>query len=277
MTDSTEESFNYDLQKLNTNKFKVLCSESLTPDTAKRYLRIDNSDEKGLYVEETNDNLTGVVISNDNSIIMPTDKFTEMLSNQKNFFLQNTVNRNAGLGNAITSIGAGLVGGTLVGGLTGALIGGVSGAVKTGINYAKDKITENLTVDNLKNAPASIQNAKGNVVFENMYSKYGPIIEEYDIIENEKIIINDNMCLYGFTYNNIDNVKNVDNIRKYYNYVQADIEQVEGVGVNISDNIHNKIKQIYANGVRFWNTDNALWQTKKFDYSKENYERWLED
>jgi hypothetical protein len=141
-----------------------------------------------------------------------------------------------------------------------------SGVVNIGMNYAQSKINENLTVDNLKNAPAQIIGAKGNPIFEHMYSETGVIVEEWDILPNEKEIINDYMCKYGFTVNRFGNPKDYDNIRQYYNYVKAQIDSISGIA--ISNQARDDIRQRFANGVRFWKQDNI-------DYSMENYEEWL--
>ena len=76
------------------------------------------------------------------------------------------------------------------------------------------------------------------------------------------------MHRYGFTYNQIDNIKNVDNIRVYFNYIKADVENI--IGINLSNTIKNKIREIFRNGIRLWNNTSEI-----FKYDKENYERWL--
>lgn len=258
ISDQTENGFDYDLLKLNKTNLKIKYTESLTPDTNKIYARITDID--GVYINDTDKNLTGFVSTNENSIIMPTTQFQQMLANNKNYFLQNSINREFGvIKGAIGTVG-GVIGGNIA--------GTIQGTLNTGLNYAQDKINENLTVDNLKNAPASIVGAKGNIIFETGISNIGLIVEEWDILENEKEMINDYMCLYGFTYNRVDNIKNVDNIRKFYNFVRADIETINGA--NISETVHQKFRQCFLQGVRFWNTDT-------FSYKKENYERWLEN
>ena len=75
------------------------------------------------------------------------------------------------------------------------------------------------------------------------------------------------MDLFGFNYNQVDNIKNVWNIRKYHNYVQADIDAI--IGISMSNIARTDIKQRFQNGIRFWNSDNI-------QYSLENYEKWLE-
>ena len=260
ISDATEQGFVYDLQKLNKENFNLILTESLTPDQSKIYLRI-KTDNNNVYIQDTENNLTGYVNSNDNSIILLSTAFQEMLANNKNFFLQNSINR----GLDVVKGGISSFGSALTGNFTGA----ISGAINTGINYARDKITEELTVDNLKNAPANITGAKGNAIFNSQYSENGPIVEEWDILPHEKEIINDYMCMYGFSYNKIGNIKNYDNIRKYYNYIKADIEEISSDTLNVSDNVLQKFKRLFAQGVRFWNTDT-------FSYTKENYEKWFE-
>ena len=259
--DSTENGFEYDLQKLNKQNLEIMLTEPFVPDMTKKFIRFSNLD--GVYIEKTRENLTGFVLNNDTSLALTNDQYKQMLANNKNFFLQNSINRNFNLVQGLTSSGMAIAGGA---GNPLATVGGVIGGVNTIANFAKSKINEDLTIDNLKNAPDIIQGAKGNVIFENMYSQNGIIIEKYDILENEKEMINDYMCLYGFNYNRVDNIKNVDNIRKYYNFVRADIETISGI--NISEQVHQKFRSCFANGVRFWNTDT-------FSYEKENYELWL--
>lgn len=266
ISDQTENGFDYDLQKLNKTDLKIKYTESLTPDTNKIYARI--TDINGVYIEDTDKNLTGFVSINDNSLIMPTTAYQNMIANNKNYFLQNAINREIGaLQGTIGAVG-GIAGNVASGNYLGAGLGAITSGANIGINYAQSQINETLTVDNLKSAPASIVGAKGNIIFESAISNLGLIVEEWDILENEKEMINDYMCLYGFTYNRVDNVKNVDNIRKFYNFVRADIETINGA--NISEIVHQKFRQCFANGVRFWNTDT-------FSYEKENYERWLEN
>ena len=71
---------------------------------------------------------------------------------------------------------------------------------------------------------------------------------------------------FGFTYNQTDYLTNVDNIRKYYNYVEAEIETIN---VPINNVEKERLKQ-RMRSIRMWNSDNI-------DYTYENYERWLEN
>lgn len=264
ISDHTENGFDYDLQKINKNQIEIKYTEALVPDMAKKYIRIINLN--GVYIPETADNLTGFVDNNDNSIIMPTTAFQDMLANNKNFFLQNSINRSLDATRGAFSTARSTLQNASSGNVGNTISSFASGAVNIGMNYAQSKINENLTVDNLKNAPAQIIGAKGNPIFEHMYSETGVIVEEWDILPNEKEIINDYMCKYGFTVNRFGNPKDYDNIRHYYNYVKAQIDSISGIA--ISNQARDDIRQRFANGVRFWKQDNI-------DYSMENYEEWL--
>ena len=42
--------------------------------------------------------------------------------------------------------------------------------------------------------------------------------------------------------------------------------------LQLNNNVREKFKMIFANGVRFWNITDRM-----FEYKKENYENWLEE
>jgi hypothetical protein len=193
---------------------------------------------------------------------MPTAAFKSMLANNKNFFLQNDMNRKIQIQRQLPNyIGGGVEGATT--GNWGKMAGQV---YNDAINYEQNKLNEKFTVDNLKSAPGQIIGARGSAIFEHMYSENGVIVEEYDILPNEKEIINDFMCKFGFTVNRFGNPKDYDNIRHYYNYVKAKIDSISGMP--LSNAARDDIRQRFANGIRFWKQDNI-------DYSMENYEEWL--
>ena len=232
-------------------------NESFTPDITKKYFKIKNL--SGVYITENERALVGFVSQNDNSLSMITSAYENMIANNKNYFLQNSINRVSNVANGILSTGLNLASGNY-----GAA---VSSTVSAGAGLISSIVNQNLSLDNLRNSPATVQSAKGNIIFENLYDEIGYYIEEYDILPNEKSIINDYMDLFGFNYNQVDNIKNVWNIRKYHNYVQANIDAI--IGISMSNIARTDIKQRFQNGIRFWNSDNI-------QYSLENYEKWLE-
>lgn len=274
----SQQSFTYDLQKINKEKFALEISEPLCADITKEYIRI--KDNSGIYIKETEENFTGCVSANDTSMVLLTDEFQNMLANQKNYFQQNSLSRGVGLAKSLVGGGIGLASGGISAtmGLPLGAVGGIGhGSSQLGfgvVDYISARMKEKMAVDNMKNAPADVQNAQGNVFLGIMSTRMGIYVEEYDILDNEKEIINDQMCKYGFTYNKLGNIKNFDNIRKYYNYIQANVEETHGI--NISNAVHDLFVNCFANGVRFWNAD-EFDANNPFSYVKENYEKWLEN
>jgi len=264
LSDQTENGFSYDMQKLNKNNFEILITEPLVADNTKKYIRISNLD--GVYIKENSKNLTGFVSSNETTLPMATSAYANMIANSKNYFIQNAINRgNEFAQNSLSAFGRS-IGGTMINSPIGK-ISGIVGGIQSGLKLITSKVNENLTIDNLQNAPGNISQAKGNVFFESQYSEIGTFVEEYEILPNEKTIINDYMSQYGFTVNKIGNLKNYVNLRKYYNYIEAEIQETSGI--NISRTVHERFKEMFARGVRFWNVDS-------FSYDLENYEKWLE-
>lgn len=75
------------------------------------------------------------------------------------------------------------------------------------------------------------------------------------------------MDLYGFSVAVVDDISNYTNIRKYHNYVKAQVQAIVG---NISNEARSDLRRRFADGIRFWNTDTI-------SYEYENYENWLEE
>jgi len=259
LSNELAERFDYDIQKLNQESLPIYLYESITPDINKQYLAIEPNG-KGVYSVSLKEMLFGLVSSNDNSLGFISSSYQDMLAHQKNYFIQNDVNRKMGLAGSMVS--------NVTNALSGNVVGAATGQFGALMNFAQNSINQDLTIDNIKNAPNNVVAAKGNIFFENMYTRSGYYLEEWDILPHEKNIVNDYMCLYGFTINLVDNIKNYDNIRKYYNFIRASIDNINGI--SISDNIRNDMRQRFAEGLRFWNMDNI-------SYKKENYEKWLED
>lgn len=271
ISDNTQNGSDYDILKLGADGVVQLrYTEALTPDITKKYIRIYKENDYCIYNTSISENLTGFVNSDDSTLIIESDKYKTMLANNKNFFLQNSINRGFELGQSVLGTLGGAAQGFIASGgqPAGAVLGAGMSLLNTGLNYAKSKISESLTVDNLKNAPNSINGAKGNAIFNTMYSDIGIVVETYDILPYEKEIINDNMVMFGLTVNKVAKIKDYDNIRKYFNYVEAKIENIKGI--SLSNTIREDIKQQFENGIRFWNSDTI-------QYDLENYEKWLEN
>lgn len=248
--------YEYDYQKVNNEKIILLYTETLQPDITRYYCRIKAP--SGLYSEGYNSNYNGLVGSVDNSVIVTQDRLGEFLANNKNFWLQSNTKILESMINTGINTATSMIHNNYLGAGTSLVQGGVS--------LATSLASRSYNIDNMASAPDSMKNANGNVVF-NVFvnNEMGIFIEEYDCIEVEKEDDNYNMMLYGFTYNHLGKIDDYTNIRKYFNYIEADIDCITAP---ISNFEKERLKQKLSK-VRFWNIDEV-------NYNLQNYERELD-
>lgn len=256
ITSSSGDSFSYDIQKLNEDSVTFEYSEAIVPEITKYYMRVQGG--TGLYAEGTDENYTGLVGSTDNSLAYANDQYAAYIANNKNFYLQS----NMKMGASAAQSGIGIISDLLTGNIAGAVKSGLS----AGIDLATSAIDRDMTIDNMMNAPDQLKNANGNVIFNMLCTDLGLYVEKYSALEGDLKTANDFMNLYGFTFSGIANVKDYVHIRKYHNYVKAQLQSIKG---NVSNTVRADLRQRFTSGIRFWNSDTV-------DYSYENYELWLE-
>lgn len=260
VTSSNGDTFSYDIQKLVDEKIMFLYTEPIVPDITKYYLRVIG--ETGLYKNGTQFNYTGLVGNSDNGLLFANDKYAEFLANNKNFYMQSNI-----------KIGASVAGG-VASGVSRAIAGDYGGAAAqiggSLFQAGLSAIDRSLTLDNLKSAPDQLKNANGNVIFNLLSISNGSIgfyTEIHSALDGDLKTANDYMNLYGFSFASVANVKDYTHIRKYHNYIKAQLQSING---NLSNIARDDLRQRFANGVRFWNGDTV-------EYHYENYELWLED
>lgn len=131
-------------------------------------------------------------------------------------------------------------------------------------------IDRDLSIDNLANAPDNIENMNGNPFNNVFYNGLKIRIEYSECFDADKKTYFWYLKRYGYKYNELDNVKTVDNIRHYFNYVKCDIDNVNAVyGLSIA--LKDEIRKIFNNGICLWRYIQG--QTGNlFDYSVINYE-----
>lgn len=257
ITSANGDEFSYDVQKLEEGSISFLYSEPIQPEVTKYYMRVNAP--AGLYLEGTEENYTGLVGSADNGVAFTNDQYAAFLANNKNFYLQSNMKIVMG---AVKST-AGIV----AQGVSGNVAGAAGSAVGTIINTAESLIDRSLTVDNMRNAPDQLKNANGNVIFNMFAMDLGIYLEKYVALDSALKSANDFMDLYGFSVAVVDDISNYTNIRKYHNYVKAQVQAIVG---NISNEARNDLRRRFADGIRFWNGDTI-------SYEYENYENWLEE
>lgn len=257
ITAASGDTFTYDIQKIGGTPAWFLYSEPIQPEITRYYMRL--KPVGGLYLEGTESNYTGLVGSTDNGIAFTNDQYAAFLANNKNFFMQSNLKLVAGAAKSAFDITGKA--------LSGDIPGAAGGAFSAGVDVVVGLMDRSMTIDNMKNAPDQMKNANGNVLFNTFATDLGLYVEKYSALEGDLKTANDFMNLYGFSFNGIANVRDYADIRKYHNYVKA---QLQGIAGNISNAARMDLRQRFANGIRFWNQDNI-------SYQYENYELWLED
>ena len=164
-------------------------------------------------------------------------------------------------------IGAGIqAAGSAVSGDMLGVASAAASSLTSKINAAVSFIDQGLTMNNLRNAPDQLKNANGNVIFNMFTTDLGLYLEKYEALEGDLQTANDFMNLYGFTVSAVAQVRDYTHIRKFHNYVKAQLQSING---NLSNVARADIRQRFADGIRFWSQDTV-------EYKFENYELWLE-
>lgn len=253
ITAASGDTFSYDIQKLGESKITFKYSEPITPEITKYYLRVAGG--TGLYCDGTEENYTGLVGSDDTSLMFATKEYDTYLANNKNAFLQSNIK---------TGIGA--VQGVAQKALSGDFIGAAMSGLTSSISMITSAIDQSLTIDNMKNAPDQLKNANGSAIFNLFSTDLGLYVEKHSALEGDLQTANDFMNQFGFTFSAIAQVKDYIHIRRYHNYIKAQLQSING---NLSNAARDELRQRFANGIRFWNGDEV-------SYGKENYELWLD-
>lgn len=299
VSDIMGNSFDYDLQKVNYSTIIFSMDEPVLPDNTRGYVRILTGDTKNSYYNNDN-NYVGLVVNNDTSLLYEQTAIETFNANNKNFSqiqqaqrdyntemyniggVQRSVNMLLNMGQSTTAgILQGTIGGDPVKGIS-TLIGGLFEMPRalSDIYFAGEqlnaknnlsKLNETLTLDNIRCSPASLKNAQGSIIFNSETAGNAASLSANYFLEIWKAYdadierFNDIIVEYGFSYERIGHVSDFDNIRKYFNYIAAEIETIDApISIQEKNDIRDRFKSI-----RFWNVDTV-------DFTLENYEKWLE-
>lgn len=294
----------FPIQKLNTEEPVFDYIEMITLDTAKMLIRPYSDDEDAIYNPAYSSSFNGFLVSNDNSLPIANTQLASYLANNKNAYLSfqnqqeltdniaqlnyDTTMKNASI-SAISSVVSGVVGGLSKGGIDGAM-SGLGSIASTATNFITTQNTANtnikinnmqlaynqtqfdLTIDNMRNAPATLQNANGSAIFAAGVDEFGVYAELYEALPKELKVVNDLMFRDGYAFNQLSNLKDFDNIRVGFNYVKAVIGSIKGYP--LSNTVRNDLRNRFIAGVRFWNMSGD--GEFRIDYTKENYEKWID-
>ena len=285
----------FDLTKLGKNFALFKYSEGMTPDIMRATLSIKHDDDDpGVYIEES-ENEAALSITQDTTMPFAENQLDTYLANNKNFYQQRDIslsyqekvagtNFGFSIANSIIGGGFGAAGAqlnkTAFGrglGAAKSVVGAGMGIIQSGINYGlslegieNQRIQSDLTLDNMRNAPQNAQGVNGNMFTMFNLNKYSIYAGFYQALKRDLAAADDQMFIYGYNYNRIDNVKNVDNIRHYFNYVRANLTTMS-TPFGMPDEVHDAFRQLFERGLRMWNVTDQM-----FKYEKENYENWLD-
>lgn len=239
----------YDLPISKTsNKPEFILRETLAPDITKANICFKTSSspmQKKIFTDITQEDFSGFNLSIDLSMWYPSGNLDFYLASNKNY-LQIFNNRQT-LAQQQQAL---KVGGNIVTGQLGAqdLLSSTNLAITQ--MYEKDNL--NLTLDNMRNTPETTGNINSNSMLIYAVSGFGLFIEKLELLPFEKSIIIDNLKLFGYNYNKIGYLNDYIKTRKYYNYIQAIIYDIDA---QIAEQVKDRIKQVFRNGVRFWHAD----------------------
>lgn len=279
ITDATGQKFALSQLKLGTYNARttIYYNEPLTPDITRIYASVKTGD---IYTPEAYESYTGLVSSADYSMPYSSDQLNEFLAQNKNFFEQGKYNAGQDLLRSGISAGAGLVNGLMGAGnqrVPGIVI--ASSVISAGASMANAAITyqqqiQNMeyTADNMRNAPDQLKNANGSAILNMSLADLGIYIDIYEALKVDQIRVNDVMHRFGFSMNAIGDIKNYDHVRHYFNYVQAEVEEILG-DTPVSQAVRDRFKEAFAAGVRFWNASAS--DVEMYDFGPENYEERL--
>lgn len=250
--------FDYDVQKLGKDEVRFIITEPFSPDVTRHYIRVAPEDTGEIYNPAQAWNFFGLTSSQDTTLPFSVNALSTFLANNKNFYLQRNIK---------TAAAAGKAAGSFVGNLLTGQWGAAVGNIMDGANIALERINSNLTLDNMANAPETVNGANGNAALIAAVTETQIYIEQYAALDVEQRIADDFTYKNGYNFGELAKPSEYYATRKYFNYIQAIIDVVDG---DIPETVHNKMKAIFARGVRLWHTDTV-------EYNLENYERSLDN
>ena len=269
-----------------SNQPKFRYFEILSPDITKAFLTFDANESYSPYASVFNDvtvkDFTGFMISIDLSMWFSKDGLDNWLATNKNNLQIFANNQKSEANQTLTSGILGLVSGVAgYGGLqsqpnshkgtgTGGLFGSIFGTMASGINLMIKQNIErenfSLTLDNMRNAPEELSALNSNLVLISNVDEFGIYIEIQEPLSFERGKVVDYLKLFGYSYNKIGDVRDFNKTRRYYNYVQALIFEID---CEIAEQVKDYLKSIFAKGIRFWHADTF----QSIDFTLNNIER----
>lgn len=245
---------------------KFYYHEILTPEITKGMICYATSEEtifgsvdNNVFSTDTEENLTGFSFTIDFSLWIANDAYDNYIANNKNY-LQIIANNNL-----IKGIG-GAFAGSIAGGIgNGSIAGGIQGIAGALFNQIISMRNAQLTLDNMRNTPQNVSNINSDpLLIDSITKELGIYIEIQEPLEHEQKMIKDYFKQFGYTYNRLGLLNNFIKTRKYFNYIEADINDID---IDVSEDVKRILKNLFSNGIRFWHDKNI-----PINYDYNNYE-----
>lgn len=283
LTNYYSSKYDYSYEELNTNNLSVEVLVYPFPSVEYHYAYIKGSLDS--ILKNQRQNFTGVVGSIDNTLPYTVEQIDQFFASNKNYYQMRNYNFWNQVVQGVGKFAQGITSG--VGQLASdeSIKGSVT-LTNTGIQglqdvyniYTREKLL-NLQLDNVENAPDIINNLNGAPLTSLVLNKIGFAINVYDILEEDKKFIANDYYEHGQNVAVWDNPRNYMGTRKYFNYIKCTLKEM-WYNVSPYDPIPNvikdKIKQIFANGIRLFNGINPTNIINSSTYV-ENYENYLDE
>lgn len=304
--------FNIDLQKLNClclkegttkyNQFKVNFYEFITGSTTKTYITVEDNSSwaasttaQTVYQNGQEFNFSGLVTDNDTQLPFSYSQLSSFWANNKNFSLIQQAQRDYkkelydiettqrwlkfgadSLSTAASSGSAAAAGMKILGSATDNIITQMGESQRLKSEIRLSKIEENATLDNMRARPWNVKNAQGNILFDLLVAKNNKLsyyVEYYAPLDQDVKKVHDYIKMFGYNYGIIGDIKTAANYRTRYNYVEAELENVNFKKA-LSNEVKEIFKAIFKNGIRFW-TPSQNTSKQLFNYDAPNPQRNL--
>lgn len=261
----------YDPFKMGTNNIKLAINELITPDITRGFLFFIGNNS-AIYTTELISEYFGLFYTNDTSILVSVNQLDSFLANNKNFFeiaenVRDKNTRKSIIQSLISGAGAAasFMSGNIIGGVLGT-VGAAYSLYSTSQENELDITNKGLTLDQLANAPETLNNSNNNILLPYIKNagEVGFYIELWQGFQADIETACQYLHKYGYTVDLVGDIHDYDNIRRQWNYVQADITNV--MGIPVSNAVRQRFAEVFSRGVTFWNVD-------QINYAGSNWER----
>lgn len=285
LRDTSGNSIEYSPLWLNTTNVTAKYTEAFGISNTNYYLRLASS---GLYPSEYQSDWHGVVSAINLSLNVANNNLGAFLVQNKNYvqrmdwLADNSMYMqmiNTAVSAPLSMLGAGassLASGNPIPAM-GAMLGTGGGIIGSFLdNYNNKQIARamyNFNKQDAMNSFNTLRNTNDNLslpIQVNDGIKF--YIDKMEAFEIDQSIEYDNLFLFGYELNLLQNPYYFlagEGRRKYFNYLQAHVEQLF---ISCPYEAEQIIKRVLDRGARFWHLTSAYGQDNMYQYEKENYE-----